>query len=51
MEGPIWLVSELATVVTQERALFDECEGLLAYATSLQVTIHIDEYMYSLFYK
>ncbi|KAL4589925.1 hypothetical protein LXL04_002837 [Taraxacum kok-saghyz] len=36
MEGPNWLVSELATVVTQERALLDECEGLLASATSLQ---------------
>lgn len=37
LEGTNWLVSELATVAAQERALFDECEALMASASSLQV--------------
>ncbi|XP_071698022.1 AUGMIN subunit 8-like [Rutidosis leptorrhynchoides] len=32
-----WLVSELATVVAQERALLDQCESLIAFTSSLQV--------------
>lgn len=36
-EGTNWLVSELATVVAQERALLDQCESLIASASSLQV--------------
>lgn len=39
LEGTNWLVSELATVAAQERALFDECEALMGSASSLQVTI------------
>lgn len=37
LEGSNWLVSELATVAAQERALVDECELLLVSAASLQV--------------
>lgn len=37
LEGTNWLVSELATVAAEERALFDECEALMASASSLQV--------------
>ncbi|KVI11732.1 Protein of unknown function DUF566 [Cynara cardunculus var. scolymus] len=36
LEGTNWLVSELATVAAQERALFDEFEALMASASSLQ---------------
>lgn len=37
MEGPNCLVSELATVVSHERALLDECEVLSTFVASLQV--------------
>ena len=39
LEGTNWLVSELATVAAQERALFDEFEALMASASSLQVIV------------
>ncbi|KAI3811339.1 hypothetical protein L1987_21060 [Smallanthus sonchifolius] len=37
LEGTNWLVYELATVTAQERALLDQCEALMASASSLQV--------------
>ncbi|KAI3782089.1 hypothetical protein L2E82_12121 [Cichorium intybus] len=37
LEGTNWVVSELATVASRERALLDECEALLTSAYSLQV--------------
>ncbi|XP_023730338.1 QWRF motif-containing protein 4 [Lactuca sativa] len=37
LEGTNWVVSELATVAAQERALLDQCEALLTCASSLQV--------------
>ncbi|KAK9055177.1 hypothetical protein SSX86_026259 [Deinandra increscens subsp. villosa] len=37
LEGTNWLVFELATVAAQERSLLDECEALMASASSLQV--------------
>nr|XP_043622325.1 QWRF motif-containing protein 4 [Erigeron canadensis] len=37
LEETNWLVSELSTVIAQERALLDECESLMASTSSLQV--------------
>ncbi|KAL8206321.1 hypothetical protein R6Q57_009872 [Mikania cordata] len=37
LEGTNWLVYELSTVAAQERFLLDECEALIASASSLQV--------------
>ncbi|KAK1420935.1 hypothetical protein QVD17_22907 [Tagetes erecta] len=37
LDGTNWLVCELATVAAQERSHLDECEALMASASSLQV--------------
>lgn len=39
VEGMNSLVSELAVVVAQEKALLDECEALLASTAAMQVNI------------
>jgi hypothetical protein len=35
------LISEVAIVSAQEKAMLDECEALLAFSTSMQVRIII----------
>jgi hypothetical protein len=37
VEGVNCLVSELAVVASQEKAMLDECEALLASAAAMQV--------------
>lgn len=37
VEGRNSLVSELADIAAQERAMLDECEALLAITTAMQV--------------
>lgn len=38
------LISEVAIISAQEKAMLDECEALLAFATSMQVRIIIIVY-------
>lgn len=35
------LISEVAVVSAQEKAMLDECEALLTFATSMQVRVMI----------